>query len=188
VLNWDQLIKSCSTCTKCDLHKTRKNVVIERGNRNAPIMLVGEGPGQQEDEQGLPFVGRAGKLLDILLDSLMFREEDYYICNIVKCRPPDNRIPTDTEAETCLPFLRNQVALMRPPIIVCMGATAMKYIIDGNTSISKIRGSWIERKGYWIMPTFHPAALLRDSSKKEPMFKDFKKVYLKKLEIMGDRN
>ena len=108
------------------------------------------------------FVGAAGQLLDLLLDALMFREEDYYICNIVKCRPPGNRIPTDDEAESCLPWLRCQTLLLKPRIMVCLGATAMKYIIDRNARITQIRGQWTERKGYWFMPTFHPAALLRD--------------------------
>jgi len=123
-------------------------------------------------------------LLDILLDALMIKKEDYYIGNIVKCRPPGNRVPFDEEAEKCLPFLRNQVALIRPKIIVCLGSTAMKYIIDKNAKITQIRGNWIERKGYWIMPTFHPAALLRDESKKILMWEDFKKVK-QKMEELG---
>lgn len=176
MLNWDELTLECSKCMKCGLGGKRTNVVIGRGNINAKIMLVGEGPGEQEDLKGLPFVGPAGKLLDLMMDAQMFNKEDFYIANIVKCRPPGNRVPTDEEAEKCLPFLRNQVALVKPKIIVCMGSTAMKYIIDKNARITRIRGQWIERKGYWIMPTFHPAALLRDDSKKEPMWEDFKKV------------
>ena len=114
---------------------------------------------------------------------MMFEENDYYICNIVKCRPPGNREPTEEEAMSCLPWLRNQTALVRPRILVCLGATAMKYIIDRNAKITQIRGRWIERKGYWFMPTFHPAALLRDASKKAPMFEDMKKVKLKLDEL-----
>ncbi|MDP4180888.1 MAG: uracil-DNA glycosylase [Bacillota bacterium] len=176
MLEWEELIKECSGCQKCSLGRTRKNIVIGRGNVNAPILFVGEGPGEQEDNQGKPFVGPAGKLLDLLLNALLFREADYYIANIVKCRPPGNRVPLDEEAEKCLPFLRNQVYLMRPQIIVCLGSTAMKYIVDKDAKITQIRGNWIERKGYWIMPTFHPAALLRDDSKKIQMWQDLKKV------------
>lgn len=183
MLDWDELVKECANCMKCELGRTRRNIVIERGARNAPLMFVGEGPGQQEDEQGRPFVGRAGQLLDLLLEGLMFGEDEYYICNIVKCRPPENRTPLDSEAESCLPFLRNQVALVRPKILVCLGATAMKYMIDKEARISQIRGQWTQRKGFWMMPTFHPAALLRDESKKVLMFEDMKKVRLKLDEL-----
>jgi len=186
MLNWDELTKLCTSCTNCSLGASRTNIVIGRGNRNAPLMLVGEGPGEQEDQQGLPFVGPAGKLLDLLMDALMIREEDYYIANIVKCRPPANRIPLEEEAEKCLPYLRNQVALIKPKIIVCLGATAMKYIVSKDARITQIRGKWIERKGYWIMPTFHPAALLRDVSKRVPMWDDFKKVKRKLDEIRAE--
>ena len=184
MLVWDKLVSECNSCSKCALGDTRTNIVIERGSRNAPVMFIGEGPGEQEDRQGRPFVGPAGQLLDLLLDGLMFDENDYYICNIVKCRPPNNRVPSDDEAECCLPFLRNQVALVKPKIIVCMGATAMKHVIDREARITRIRGQWLERKGYWMMPTFHPAALLRDESKKELMFEDVRKVKLKLDEIM----
>ena len=176
MLGWDEFEKKCSECMGCDLGKTRTNVVIGRGSKTAPIMLIGEGPGEQEDKQGKPFVGPAGQLLELLLSSLMLKEEDYYICNIVKCRPPANRAPNDDEAESCLQWLRNQTVLIRPRIMVCMGYTAAKYIIDRNAKITKIRGQWIERKGFWIMPTFHPAALLRDVSKKPLMFEDMKQV------------
>ncbi len=186
MLNWEELMSACSSCKKCVLGNTRNNIVVGRGNVNAPMMLVGEGPGEQEDKQGKPFVGPAGHLLDLLLDALMFKKEDYYIANVVKCRPPGNRVPTEGEAESCLPFLRNQVALVRPKIIVCMGSTAMKYIIDKNAKITQIRGQWVERKGYWIMPTFHPAALLRDESKKVLMWEDLKKVRDKFNDIMEE--
>lgn len=176
MLDWEELYKECLNCKRCTLGQTRTNVVIGRGSKNAPLMMIGEGPGEQEDKQGIPFVGPAGKLLDLLLEALMIREEQYYIGNIVKCRPPGNRIPSEEEAEQCLPFLHNQIALIRPKVIVCLGATAVKYIIDKNARITQIRGQWIESKGFWIMPTFHPAALLRDQSKKALMFEDFKKV------------
>ncbi len=180
---WDELIERCTGCKACSLGATRTNIVIGRGNRNAQIMFIGEGPGEQEDEQGLPFVGAAGKLLDKLLDALMFKETDYYIANIVKCRPPNNRVPLDEEAEKCLSYLRNQVFLVKPSIIVCLGATAVKYIVDKESKITQIRGQWINRKGCWIMPTFHPAALLRDEAKKVYMWNDMKQVKEKLEEL-----
>lgn len=183
---WDELIQKCTECKKCELSKTRKNVAVGRGNVNAPVMMIGEGPGEQEDIQGKPFVGPAGKLLDILLDSLMFEEKDYYIANIVKCRPPSNRIPSDEEAYACMPYLRDQFTLVKPKIIVCLGATAVKYIIDRNAKITAIRGEWQEQKGALIMPTFHPAALLRDVSKKPLMFSDMKKVKERLKSLLGN--
>lgn len=183
MLSWDELIEECSNCRKCNLSKTRTNVVIGRGNINADLMLIGEGPGKQEDIEGLPFVGAAGKLLDLLLDALMITENMYYIANIVKCRPPSNRVPFEEEAQQCLPYLRKQVKLVNPKIIVCLGATAIKYIIDKNAKITQIRGQWVEKQQFWIMPTFHPAALLRDETKKVFMWEDFKKVKQKMDEI-----
>lgn len=176
MLDWLQLNTTCHNCQACELGRTRTNIVIGRGNINAPILFVGEGPGEQEDIQGKPFVGAAGQLLDTLLEALMFKPDEYYIANVVKCRPPNNRVPTDDEAEKCLPYLRNQVALIRPKIIVCLGSTAAKYVISKDIKITQIRGQWIERKGYWMMPTFHPAALLRDQSKKALLFRDIKEV------------
>jgi DNA polymerase len=177
---WEDFVGSCRNCGNCELAKTRTKVVIGRGsNLNAPIMLVGEGPGEQEDLTGRAFVGRAGKLLDHLLNALMFEPEDYYICNIVKCRPPNNREPLADEAHACLPWLRFQVKYIRPSILVCLGATALKYLVGEDARITKIRGTWIERPGFFrIMPTYHPSAVLRDPSntKKEEMFQDMKKV------------
>lgn len=187
MLQWDEFEKECKTCMNCGLGKSRTNIVIERGSRTASLMFIGEGPGEQEDKQGKPFVGAAGQLLDLLLSALMFNEDEYYICNIVKCRPPSNRTPTDDEAESCLPLLRNQVALIRPRIIVCLGATAMKYVVDKDAKITRIRGQWIDRKGFWIMPTFHPAALLRDPSKKALLFEDMKSVRRKLDELLGEK-
>jgi len=186
MLSWDALIEQCKNCTKCGLHKGRTNVVIGRGNKSAPLMFIGEGPGEQEDKQGLPFVGAAGKLLDLLLEAHEISEDMYYICNIVKCRPPNNRVPLEEEATQCLDYLRNQVRLVSPKIIVCLGATAMKYVIDRKGKITEMRGQWVERKGFWLMPTFHPAALLRDESKKELAWKDFKKIKQKLSEISNN--
>ncbi len=175
-MDWENLNSTCFNCQACGLRNTRTNIVIGRGNPNASLMFVGEGPGEQEDIQGLPFVGPAGQLLDTLLEALSFKKEEFYIANVVKCRPPNNRVPTDDEAEKCLPYLRNQVALIRPKIIVCLGSTAARHIISRDSKITQIRGKWIERKGCWIMPTFHPAALLRDQSKKTMFFRDIKEV------------
>jgi uracil-DNA glycosylase len=180
---WSQLENNCKSCLNCSLGQQRTNVVIGRGSKHAKILFIGEGPGEQEDLQGQPFVGPSGRLLDLALDALMFDENDYYIANIVKCRPPSNRVPTDEEAERCLPFIRLQTKLLKPKIIVCLGSVAMKHIIDKNAKITQIRGIWIERKGYLIMPTFHPAALLRDESKKELMFTDIKNVKQKLCEV-----
>ncbi|PYG86688.1 DNA polymerase [Ruminiclostridium sufflavum DSM 19573] len=184
MLTWEQLNLACGSCQLCELGKLRNNIVIGKGNKNAPVMFIGEGPGEKEDLKGEPFVGAAGQLLDVLLDALMFRSEEYYIANIVKCRPPNNRVPSDKEAERCLPYLRNQVALIRPRIIVCLGSTAAKYVISKDIKITQMRGKWHEQKGCWIMPTFHPAALLRDSTKKVPLFSDIKAVKAKLSEIL----
>lgn len=183
MMNWEQLSAACNGCQNCELAKNRTKIVIGRGNPNAPVMFIGEGPGEQEDKQGKPFVGPAGQLLDTLLEALMFKQDEYYIANVVKCRPPNNRVPSEQEAETCLPYLRNQVALIRPRIIVCLGSTAAKYVVSKDIKITQIRGQWIERKKVWIMPTFHPAALLRDQSKKELLFMDIKEVKEKMISI-----
>ena len=183
-MNLEELSKECSNCSGCDLSKGRTNVVFGRGNENADLLFIGEGPGEQEDLKGQPFVGPAGKLLDLLFRAQDIKPEDYYIANIVKCRPPNNRVPTDEEANECMYYLRKQVSIIKPRIIVCLGATAMKYIIDRDSKISQIRGEWIERKGCSIMPTFHPAALLRDSSKKPLMWNDIKKVRIRLNEFV----
>lgn len=182
---WDSFEKACLNCRKCGLANTRTKVVIGRGSREkACIMFVGEGPGKQEDLTGEAFVGRAGKLLDDLLNALMFEPEDYYICNIVKCRPPENREPLREEVSACIPWLRYQVNYIKPDIIVCLGATALKYLVGEDVRITKIRGSWIDHPGFFkIMPTYHPAAVLRDLNKKEDLFRDMKKVKAHLLDI-----
>lgn len=175
---WESFVESCMKCRKCPLGETRTNVVIGRGtNLKAPLMFIGEGPGEQEDLEGKAFVGRAGKLLDLVLEALMFRPEHYYIANIVKCRPPGNRVPTESEAQACLPWLRFQVKYIRPSIIVCLGSTAARHIIDKDFKITQQRGIWVERPGYFsILPTYHPSAVLRDPRKKMDFFQDLKKV------------
>lgn len=172
----DEVKEIAINCTKCDLCKTRKNVVFGVGNPNADIMFIGEGPGADEDEQGEPFVGKAGKLMNQAFKGLGIKREEVYIANIVKCRPPGNRTPLKNEADACLNYLRNQVILVNPKIIVLLGNTALKNILGEEYSITKSRGKWIEKKGIKYMPTFHPAALLRDESKKVDFWNDLELV------------
>ena len=182
----DELSREIADCTKCRLHLNRINTVPGEGNLSARVMFIGEAPGADEDRLGRPFGGKAGQLIDKALNALDFyRDENYYISNICKCRPEKNRIPTDDEAEACLPYLRRQVAIIKPKIIVCLGATPVKYIIDKQSRITLIRGTWLERKGYYITATFHPAALLRDESKKRFFWEDLKKVKEKYNEIIS---
>lgn len=164
------------TCSKCRLCEKRKNVVFGEGNENTNIMFIGEGPGGEEDNTGRPFVGKAGQLLTKILQSVDIKREDVYIANIVKCRPPANRVPFDDEAECCLPYLRKQVSVIRPKIIVCLGATASKYIIDKNIRITRDRGKWHEKGSFLMIPTYHPSALLRDPGKKRYAWEDFKSI------------
>jgi len=173
---WKQLVRAVETCQKCGLSETRTHAVPGEGNPDADLMFIGEGPGRDEDLSGRPFVGKAGQLLDKMIAAIGLKREEVYIANIVKCRPPGNRVPRESEAESCLPYLRRQVYLVRPRIIVCLGATAMRYVIDRKASITSIRGQWFERKGYWLMATYHPAALLRDPDKKYDAWEDFKKI------------
>lgn len=179
----DEVKNVCLECHKCDLSKTRTNVVFSDGNPSAKLMLIGEGPGRNEDETGLPFVGRAGKLLDkILLTQDITREKEVYICNIVKCRPPENRVPAPAEIEACKIYLQTQIQLIRPKIILLAGATAVKGVLGIKDPISKIRGQWFDGPfDSKIMPIFHPSYLLRNESK-EPgspkwlMWQDIKEI------------
>lgn len=186
--SWETLEGACLNCRKCRLWETRTNVVIGVGNRNADIMFVGEGPGQQEDLQGEPFVGPAGKLLDKMLASIGLDREKVYIANIVKCRPPGNRDPHDDEQEACMNYLRYQLMLVKPKIIVCLGRIAATAIIDRDFKITRQHGQWTERKGYWFIATYHPSALLRDESKKRPAWEDLKLIRAKLDEIGNDNN
>jgi DNA polymerase len=164
----DQMEAHCNRCYRCDLGKNRTHAVIWRGCLTAPIMLVGEGPGQQEDEQGKPFVGKSGQLLDKILQSVnLDLERDVFICNIVKCRPPDNRTPTTDEADACRGYLMEQIRLVNPKIILLTGATALKGLLGIKQGITKVRGQWIERDNRLYMPIFHPAYLLRNPSKEK---------------------
>ncbi|MFQ9501448.1 MAG: uracil-DNA glycosylase [Clostridia bacterium] len=181
--NWEELEEVVKQCRKCRLCETRKNVVFGVGNREADIMFIGEGPGADEDAQGEPFVGKAGKLMNMAFDMLGVKREEVYIANIVKCRPPNNRNPQDDEAENCLDYLRNQVILVKPKIIVLLGSVALKNILGKEYGITASRGKWIEKKGILYMPTWHPAALLRDENKKIDFIKDLKQVIKRYNEI-----
>lgn len=172
MLSWDELQKACDGCTKCGLCETRHHVVFGVGNRNADILFVGEGPGEQEDLKGEPFVGPAGKLLDDMLSIIDLDREKCYIANIVKCRPPRNRDPLETEQDACVDYLRNQVALIKPKIIVCLGRIAATRLIRPDFRITREHGIWTERGGIWMTATYHPSALLRDLSKRPDAFDD----------------
>ena len=183
---FELLRKSVQECTKCELSKTRTNVVFGEGNRNANIMCIGEGPGYYEDQQGKPFVGKSGQLLDKILDVCGFnRQEHVFIGNIVKCRPPNNRDPFPEERQICIPYLYKQIELIDPKIIILLGATALKGLIDPNAKITKVRGEWLEWNSIAVMPTFHPSALLRNEKLKRPAWEDFKKVVAKYRELVN---
>lgn len=174
--NWEDLEKSVKCCKKCKLCDNRTNTVFGCGNKSADIMFIGEGPGADEDRQGLPFVGKAGQLMDKAFKGLNINRDKVYIANIVKCRPPANRVPEDDEVEACLDFLRNQVVLIKPKIVVLLGSTALKSILGKEYNITASRGMWIEKNDIKYMPTWHPAALLRDENKKIEFWNDLKKV------------
>ena len=164
--------QTCQKCTRCGLCHTRNNVVFGVGPKDAEVMFIGEGPGEQEDLQGEPFVGAAGKLLDDMLSIIDLNRENSYIANIVKCRPPQNRDPSNEEQEACIAYLRNQVALIRPRMIVCLGRIAAQRIIDPEFRISKSHGTWIQRNNVYMTAIYHPSALLRDPSKRPDTFED----------------
>ena len=174
--NWEQLEETAKECKKCKLCQNRNNVVFGTGNRQASLMFIGEGPGADEDLQGTPFVGKAGKLMNMAFEAIGLKRAEVYIANIVKCRPPGNRNPQDDEANACLDYLRNQVILVKPKIIVLLGSVALKNILGKEYGITASRGKWIERKGILYMPTWHPAALLRDESKKIDFIRDLQEV------------
>lgn len=181
--DWQTLYESIRSCEKCELCRNRTNTVIGRGNPKSPVMFVGEGPGADEDREGYPFVGRAGLLLDKILAAAKIERDSVYIANVVKCRPPNNRTPFDSEAFACLPYLRAQYALVAPKIIICLGSVAAKHLIDPDIRITRDRGKWVEKKGVWMLATFHPAALLRDETKKRPVWEDFKSLLAKMDEL-----
>ena len=172
MLDWESLKRTCANCTKCALCDTRHNVVFGVGNERSDILFVGEGPGEQEDLKGEPFVGAAGKLLDDMLSIIDIDRTNCYIANIVKCRPPHNRDPKDEEQDACIDYLRNQVALVKPKIIVCLGRIAAKRIINPDFRITREHGQWSQKNGIWVTAIYHPSALLRDVSKRPETFDD----------------
>ena len=172
MLDWPELEKTCYHCTKCGLCETRNSVVFGVGPRNADVMFIGEGPGEQEDLKGEPFVGAAGMLLDDMLSIIDLSRENCYIANIVKCRPPRNRDPLETEQDACIGYLRNQVALIQPKIIVCLGRVSAMRIIKPDFRITREHGTWTEKNGVWMSAIYHPSALLRDPTKRPETFDD----------------
>lgn len=163
-------------CQRCKLHPTRNNIVFGDGNPNAQLVFVGEGPGHDEDVQGLPFVGRAGKLLTQMIEAMGLQRKDVYICNVVKCRPPENRLPEKDEVAECSPFLLRQLDAINPKVVVCLGACATQTLLETNRGISSFRGQWLDFRGRKLMATYHPAYLLRNPSAKGEVWKDLQKV------------
>jgi uracil-DNA glycosylase len=163
-------------CTRCPLHKKRKHIVFADGNPNAVLVFVGEGPGADEDATGIPFVGRAGKLLTQMIEAMGLQRKDVYICNVVKCRPPENRPPEPDEVTTCSPYLVRQLEVVNPKVIVCLGATAAKTLLETDMGISKFRGQWLDFRGKKLLATYHPAYLLRNPAAKSEVWKDLQKV------------
>ena len=184
-MTWEELESALGQCERCGLCQRRTHVVPGEGTRNADVMFIGEGPGQVEDETGRPFVGPAGQLLDRMLAAIGLDRTQVYIANIVKCRPPGHRVPGDDEAAACIPYLREQFRLIRPKILVCLGRTAAMHIIRPDIRITRERGIWVEKKGTWILPTYHPSALLRDETnmKKREAWADMKSLRMKMQEL-----
>lgn len=181
---WETLERSCRNCERCELCRSRTNPVFGVGNRTADIMFVGEGPGEQEDLQGIPFVGPAGKLLDEMLCIIdLDRNRNCYIGNIVKCRPPQNRDPREEEQDACIGYLRNQVALIQPKIIVCLGRIAAKRLIHPEYRITREHGQWVHKNGIWMTAIYHPSALLRDVEKRPETFEDLLSIRRKIQEL-----
>ena len=175
--NWEELEKECMQCRKCALWETRTNVVFGVGKRDAEVLFIGEGPGENEDLQGEPFVGRGGKLLDDMLKIIgLDRNENIYIANIVKCRPPQNRDPLNTEQEACMDWLRAQYRLIKPKVVVCLGRIAAKALIKDDFKITQEHGRWFDKDGVKFTAIYHPAALLRDPGKRPETFVDLKEI------------
>jgi uracil-DNA glycosylase family 4 len=183
----DTVAREVRDCRLCKLGRTRTNAVPGEGHPHARIMLVGEGPGADEDAQGRPFVGAAGRLLDKIIAAMGLDRKEVFIGNVVKCRPPGNRVPESDEVSACIPYLARQIELIRPDILVILGATALKALIDPKASITRMRGTWLVRSGIMIMPTFHPAALLRDPGKKALVWEDMNKVTTRMKDISVQR-
>ena len=182
-MDWETLKQACLSCQGCDLCRTRTNVVFGVGPQQAQILFVGEGPGQQEDLTGEPFVGPAGKLLDEMLCIIDLGRHNCYIGNIVKCRPPNNRDPLQTEQEACMPYLQEQIRLLQPKILVCLGRIAAMKLITEDFKITKDHGRWYQKDGMWMTAIYHPSALLRDSAKRPDTFRDLKSIQAKVNEL-----
>ena len=182
----ETLAQECAACQKCILGQTRTNSVFGVGNPNAALMFVGEAPGEQEDLSGTPFVGRAGQLLDKFLYAVDIKREDVYIANILKCRPPKNRDPLPAEEDACIGYLREQVRLIRPKIIVCLGRISAMRLIKPDYKISKEHGTWVQKGNYLMTAVYHPAALLRDPRRKEEMLEDMKAIKQKLDELANN--
>lgn len=182
-ISWEQLRENILRCENCELCKDCIQKVPGQGDMHAPLMLIGEGPGEQEDKQGLAFVGPAGQLLTRMLAAIQLPRERVYICNVVKCRPPRNRQPSPEEMQACIGHLRAQAALVKPKVILLLGATAVAAVLGPDYRITRCRGQWFERKGTWIIATYHPSALLRDASKKKDAWGDLKRVKAKLQEL-----
>lgn len=182
-MTWDELKNACESCVGCELCRTRTHCVFGDGNKNADILFVGEAPGQQEDLSGTPFVGRAGQLLDKFLYAVDIKREDVYIANILKCRPPQNRDPKPEEEEACIGFLREQVRLINPKVIICLGRIAAMKLIKPDFKITKEHGTWFKKGDYLMTAVYHPAALLRDPRKKEDMLRDMQQIKEKLQEL-----
>lgn len=180
--DWKDLEESVKNCKKCELCQNRCNIVWGEGNKNADIMFIGEGPGADEDSTGVIFSGKSGKLMRMAFEGIGINVDKVYLTNIIKCRPLNNRQPKQNEIETCLNYLRNQVILIKPKIIVLLGNIALKSILGKDLLISEQRGKWIEKKGIMYFPTWHPAALLRDENKKIEFWKDLKMIKEKMTE------
>ena len=179
-MDWNTLEASCRSCTRCGLCEKRHNVVFGVGNRQADILFVGEGPGEQEDLKGEPFVGPAGQLLDDMLSIIDLDRTNCYIANIVKCRPPQNRDPLEIEQEACIGYLRQQIQLLNPKIIVCLGRIAAKALIREDFRITREHGTWTQKDGIWMTAMYHPSALLRDLSKRPETFDDLLAIRTKR--------
>ena len=182
-ISWELLESQVEACRMCGLCENIQHKVPGQGDHHSPLMFIGEGPGQVEDEQGLAFVGPAGQLLTRMLLAIDLPRDRVYICNVVKCRPPNNRVPEPQEAAACMLHLRMQVALVRPKVIVLLGSTAAKNTLGEDIRITRDRGKWFERKGVWMMPTYHPSALLRDTSKKRDAWEDMQSLRDKLMEL-----
>ena len=182
-ITWELFEKQVEACRLCPLHEKILHKVPGQGDRQSPLMLIGEGPGQTEDEEGLAFVGAAGQLLTKMLAAIGLPRERVYICNVVKCRPPYNRVPTEEEAAACRIHLRMQTWLVKPKVIVLLGATAARYLLNPDIRITRDRGIWTERKGIWMMSTYHPSYLLREEGRKREAWEDMKRLKAKLQEL-----